>query len=180
MSEQTIDRQQAYDGSTLLKSVAQEVFTDKIVEGLSQYEAYLAVYQGCKSEEVARAASSRLLTKVNIKARIDYKRAKIAAKMMETFEITKEGQAKKLEDCRQRCINAGDGSTEVAAIREQDKLFGLSIDVLDRPDAERELDSERQRLAEEAARALMDKRLHGCSSGCSDGSNSEILEPKQA
>lgn len=79
------------DGSTLLKSVMQEAFTESILNGLFQPDAYMKAYPKCKNNNVARAAASRLLTKVNVKARLAYKRAELAKKYaVDEERITRE------------------------------------------------------------------------------------------
>ena len=60
---------QAYDGSTMLDSIQQETFTDKMLI-FNQTESYIQSYPDCSSREVAKAAASRLLTNVNVLDRI--------------------------------------------------------------------------------------------------------------
>jgi len=75
-----------YDGTTRLKSVLQEAVLDKILGGTFQTDAYIEVYKTCKSRKVAEAAVSRLLSKVKVKARLEYKRGLLAKKCDITAE----------------------------------------------------------------------------------------------
>ena len=76
-----------YNGSTMLRSVMQELFIDHIIAGLPQYEAYKkAGYKG-KNEEIIRSNSTHLVTaNHNVKARLAYKRAQLAKKADITAE----------------------------------------------------------------------------------------------
>jgi phage terminase small subunit len=115
-----------------------------------------AYRQSGYSETGADGNSIRLIGKDRIKEEIRRLRLELAIK----DGITREIQARKLEEVRLRCNEAQDNSNEIRAIEAQNQLYGLKIDRLETNTEQRELDSERQRLAEEAAKALMDKRLH--------------------
>ena len=77
--KQKLDEKQILtsDGSTLLKSIMQENFTDYILEGMYQTDAYMEAYPKCNNRTTARINASKLLTKSNVKARLEYKRAEI-------------------------------------------------------------------------------------------------------
>ena len=49
----------------------QKIFVDEYLIDLNATRAYKAAYKSCKKDDTARANSSRLLTKANIKAYID-------------------------------------------------------------------------------------------------------------
>lgn len=72
----------------------------------------------------AKGNSSRLMAKEGIKSEIRRLRVELAVKV----GITQDTQSRKLEDLRIRCHENGDSTGENAAIREQNKLYGLSID----------------------------------------------------
>ena len=81
-----------HNGSTLLRSVMQEAFTDFMLNGACQTDAYLQAYPTCKNRVVAKVNASRLLTKANVKTRIAHKRTQLAKKA----EITAERVIKEL------------------------------------------------------------------------------------
>ena len=100
---------QVYDGSTMLKSVSQEAFTDNMLAGKHQNEAYMLAYQNCKSIEVADAAASRLLRNVKVKARLAYKRTKLEKKTGITIvnlqhDLIEQREAAKAEGDRKSAI----------------------------------------------------------------------------
>ena len=93
-----------YDGSTPLKSIMQEMFVDNLLKGMPQYEAYKqAGYKG-KTEETLRTNSTHALTtNNNIKARLDYKRARIAEKT----DITVGYLQRKYINLAESCLKKG-------------------------------------------------------------------------
>ena len=83
-----------------------------------------AYRQAGYSHNGAKGNSSRLIAKEGIKIEIRRLRVELVVK----DGITQEIQCKKLEDLRIRCKEDGDSTGENAAIREQNKLYGLSVD----------------------------------------------------
>ena len=78
-----------YNGSTPITgpyAVMREAFVDNIIANVVQYKAYQQAGYKPKTDEVALAASSRLLRNVTIQKRLAYKRAQLAKKA----EITAE------------------------------------------------------------------------------------------
>lgn len=66
----------------------QKLFADEYLIDLNATRAYKAVYKSIKNDETAKAASSRLLTNVNVKKYIDERLEKIKSdKIAETGEI---------------------------------------------------------------------------------------------
>lgn len=114
-------KEQEYDGSTFLKSVLQEAFTDNILAGEHQNSAYMIAYPNCKSIEVADAAASRLLRNVRVKARLDYKRAELAKKL----EITEDSQVKRFRELSERAEQDGQFSAAVSAEDRITTICGL-------------------------------------------------------
>ena len=111
---------QVYDGSTMLDSIQQETFTDKMLIH-NQTEAYLQAYPTCKSREAAKASASRLLTNANVEARLAYKRAMLARKM----EITEESQVKRLRYLSDLGIRFRQLASSVSAEKEISSICGL-------------------------------------------------------
>lgn len=111
------------------------------------------------SHSGANAHSADLVAKRSIKHRIANLRAELAIK----HGITQEIQATKLEDLRIRCKFNEDSTGENAAIREQNKLYGLSIDKqqTETTDAQRALDVKDAALADKLAKQLLDEELAG-------------------
>jgi hypothetical protein len=85
---------------------------------MNQTDAYMAAYTTCKNRETAKANASRLLTNANIKARLDYRRARLARKL----EITLEGQLKKYEETGVKALSVGEFSAARACWDSQSKL----------------------------------------------------------
>lgn len=66
----------------------QKAFVDEYLTDLNATRAYRSVYKTVKSDEVARKAASRLLTNVDIKARIDEQLEKISnSKVADAKEV---------------------------------------------------------------------------------------------
>ena len=103
-----------YDGSTPLKSIMQEMFVTNLLKGLHQNEAYKKAYPSCKQESTAIVNGSKLLTKANVKARLDYKRADIAEKTditvgycrRELLDIAKEARERGKLTVAKSCIDS--------------------------------------------------------------------------
>lgn len=153
----TIQPKANYDGSTPLRSAMQEMVLDKILAGAFQTDAYIEVYHTSKSKRAAEAAASRLLSKGIVKARLDYKRAELGAKVSEKLEITRENQAKLYDDVRQRAKEDGDVTNEIRALNSIDKLFGLSIDKTEITEPQPELMAEEREKYRKYARWRMEQ-----------------------
>ena len=134
---------QAQNIENKLLNDRERVFCKLMVPGrITATEAYR---QAGYSHNGAKANSSRLIAKDSIKTEIRCLRAELAIK----DGITQEIQATKLEDLRIRCKNNDDSTGENAAIREQNKLYGLSIDKTQTDQA----DAQKARTAVETAQA---------------------------
>jgi len=115
-------KEHPYDGSTMLKSVMQETFTDKMLIH-NQTDAYLQAYPKCNSREAAKVNASRLLTNANVKARLAYKRAQLAKKM----EITEENQLKRLKELSEGAEKNRQYSAAVSAEDRINTICGLYV-----------------------------------------------------
>ena len=104
----------------------------------------------------ARIASENV-RKCNIKAAIDKKMAKTAAKC----EITRETQLKDLEKVKTFAVLADNPSAFVSAVREQNEMLGFHRELA--PNAEKEskrlakMDLEKRKMAEMAAKQRLDQ-----------------------
>lgn len=90
-------KKKEYDGSTPITgrfSILHEAFVDNIIANIVQYKAYQLAGYKPKSVEVAKAAASRLLTKVNVRLRLAYLRAQLAKKQDITAEKVIKEMAK--------------------------------------------------------------------------------------
>ena len=93
----------------------QENFTDYMLEGMYQTDAYLKAYPNCKKRVTARINASQLLTKSNIKARLAYKRAELAKRV----EIDEETQIRRFQSLSEGAEKEKQYS---AAISAEDKI----------------------------------------------------------
>jgi phage terminase small subunit len=102
-------------------TMKQRLFVEEYIQnnGNGTQAAIKAGYKG--DEYNVKAIASRNLTKSNIKALIDKKKAEIAEK----YEITRDNQVKKLERVIELAEEKGDMANVVAAIREENRLAGL-------------------------------------------------------
>lgn len=100
----------------------------------------------------ASANSSRLMAKDKIKTEIHRLRIELAEKE----GITQAVQCRKLEDLRLRCKETNDSTGENAAIREQNKLYGLSIDKTETSDAQKARTAKEKAIDKEFAAFLLE------------------------
>lgn len=113
-----------YDGSTMLTgayAVMREAFVDNIIANIVQYKAYQQAGYKPRTDEIAFAASSRLLRNVKIKARLAYKRAQLAKKV----EITEEKQIKRLQHLSSAAEEKGQISAAVSAEDRINTICGM-------------------------------------------------------
>ena len=113
-----------YNGSTPITgpyAVMREAFVDNIIANVVQYKAYQQAGYKPKTDEVALAASSRLLRNVTIQKRLAYKRAQLAKRM----EVTEESQVKRLRELSIGAQNNGQYSASVSAEDRINTLCGL-------------------------------------------------------
>lgn len=122
-----------------------ENFARLYFEGKTAEDSYTLA--GFKSK-YPRKNAPRLLKKSEIIARIRHFKTEAAIKA----GITQEKQAQKLEDVILRSRENGDRTNEVAAIREQNKLYGLSADKIIHEKPQDEFTEERLKQAKEAAK----------------------------
>jgi hypothetical protein len=83
---------QNYDGSTPLPDSQHEAFAQNLFnqgEGQSVTEAYHLAYPDCK-RGAAKVSGSRLLTKANVKARVQWLKAQIATSKILSVQRRKE------------------------------------------------------------------------------------------
>jgi len=126
----------------------QKYADDYIVTGNSTMAAKNAGYKG--NYNTLRAIASENLTKPNVKAYIERKKAEIAEKN----EITVQTQLNKLETIHRLALADKDYNASISAIREQDKLCGLITDKVQTQDitAVKELTEQEQAEAARLAR----------------------------
>lgn len=137
-------------GSQPLKG-KRELFAQKLSFGnRNQTEAARAA--GYKDNKGLRRYAHDLATNTNIKARIAFLRAKLAEKL----DITREKQAQKLQQVIDTCTKSGDHTNVVAAIREQNKLFGLITERIETTEGQRQLDATERREAKRIAKLLQE------------------------
>jgi len=137
-------------GDKPLENVKWELFAQLISTGKTGEEAYAEA--GFKSK-YPRKNAPHLLKKPQIQARIRHFTAEAAIKA----GITRETQAQKLEDVILRARAAGDRTNEVAAIREQNKLYGLSADKIIHGDEPDELSQERLEIGRQLAKEAVER-----------------------
>ncbi len=136
-------------GSETLKNLRHETFCQLVATGkFSNSEAYR---QSGYSQNNADVRSAELVVKSSIKDRISY----LYRKNTEKREITRELQSNKLEDLQRRCKTLDDATGENAAIREQNKLYGLSIDKTEHTEPQEPLTAEDKAKAKVVADALL-------------------------
>lgn len=83
----------------------QKKFCDEYLSDLNATRAYKAVYKGVKSDEIAKAAASRLLTNVNVK--------KYIADRMEEIHNEKTADAQEVIEYLTSVLRGKSSSTEI-------------------------------------------------------------------
>ena len=90
----------------------QKKFCDEYLSDLNATRAYKAVYKGVKSDEVAKAAASRLLTNVNVK--------KYIADRMEEIHNEKTADAQEVIEYLTSVLRGKSSSTEICLLYTSD------------------------------------------------------------
>jgi phage terminase small subunit len=130
----------------VLDNARHEAFAQHLAKGLSASEAYIkAGYAD------SRSAASRLLTNVNIKARL----AELQSRAAERTIVTVEDIAKQLDEDREFARTNGAAAAAVSATLGKAKVLGLIVDkaenvnlnydVTDEPDTEADWAAEHAR-----------------------------------
>lgn len=113
----------------------QIAFCDFYIESGNATEAYKKAYKSCKSDNVARTNSSRLLTNANIKQYIDEKMQEISSKRIAKAEevlgyLTRVIRNEEDEEVVVT-VNVGDFQTEVKKVKKEiaakDKLRAAEL-----------------------------------------------------
>lgn len=126
----------------------------KAESNISDTQAYIDAGYQSKSPGVH---AGQIVKNSKIKNRIREIKVDLAVK----HGITQETQCKKLEDLRLRCKAEGDSTGENAAIREQNKLYGLSVDksVVEQTEAQKLRTATERQEAKDFAQWQLERRL---------------------
>ena len=105
----------------------QRMFADEyLVNGLNATQAYKAVYKNVKKDETARAAGSRLLANVNVKAYVDEQLEKIhdekTADLKEVLEFHTSVLRGEEETEALMIIGIGEGCSEVTRVQKKPEI----------------------------------------------------------
>ena len=142
------------DGSEPLKG-RQELFVQIFAKGdISATQAYI---KAGYSKNGAKNHSARLVAKGSTKARIAYIKAEWAKKR----EITREGQAVKLDVAYELARQQENSQAMSRAVEVQNRLYGLDKQILvsEASEAAKQLSEQERRDAEEFEQWKMRKRL---------------------
>jgi hypothetical protein len=93
-----------------------------IFQGMSQTDAYMDVYK-CKSNAVAEAAASRMLSKVIVKARLNELQGKVEAKTVLSVTERKEKLTEIIEKANLSPVSTRDGIQAVDLLNKMDKVY---------------------------------------------------------
>jgi len=148
------------DGAEPLKG-RQETFCQIMAkEETSAAEAYR---QAGYSQNGAHTHANRLVTKGHIKARIAYIKAEWAKKR----EITREGQAVKLDVAYELARQQENSQAMSRAVEVQNRLYGLDKQILvsEASEAAKQLSEQERKDAEEFEQWKMRKRLKATKAG---------------
>jgi len=133
------------DGSKPLKG-KREKFAQIIALG-NKNQTEAAKEAGYKDNKAIRVNASRLLTFDNVKARIEYLRARLAEK----WEITKDKVIALIDEAEQIARDKGDAANILRAAEMKGKTIGLFAERIIHEDKD-ELSQERIKQAKEQAR----------------------------
>ena len=139
----------------VLENPRHEIFAQHIAKGSSQREAYRAAGYSAKTDAAVDTSASRLLSDVEVKARI----AELQGKMARKLEVTIESLVAELEEARLLGLAVEQPAAMVAATMGKAKITGNVIDrkEVGKPGAFEELtDDELQQQIVEQTKELAD------------------------
>jgi len=108
----------------VLKNLKHERFAQEIVKGASAREAYASAGYGTKTNATTDAASSRLLSDVKVKARVEELQERAAGKAA----ITLEGHLSDLKDLRDAAKGAKQFAAAISAEIARGKASGVHVE----------------------------------------------------
>ena len=92
-----------------------------LINGMNATKAYLSVYKNVKSDEVAKAASSRLLSKVNVQEYIQSRQNIVSEKKQFSFEDLVDEFQWVIQNAKED--DSVDRPSIVSSLKELGKLF---------------------------------------------------------